>query len=240
MLNVTGTNLGLAGSSNSRLQVTSAPTMTNYVLPYVVVGGADFGSYIPTGVSVNSGGIGALNQAGYAGYSQSLTNSFSGVTSSATSNLKVTGMTATVTGPGGTTLLNALNMATTGNTTLSFGANSDILNLTAGALLRSVVADGLEHLPEARLLDAITNLRHGDGFFFLLFRFFFVASQFATIAEYGGHHRQHAHRNTTDEKHQQENNNRGTGLSTPEKMQHDLVRIFQRKVEKHHEKSQSN
>ena len=29
-----------------------------------------------------------------------------------------------------------------------------------GALLRSVVADGLEQLPEARLLDAITNLRH--------------------------------------------------------------------------------
>jgi autotransporter-associated beta strand protein len=126
---------GLAGSGNPRINLTSAPTLTNSILPNVVVNGAEFASWIPyaTTGTATAGGLGALGTAGFAAYTTVTAGSI--LADSGTSNAKVTTFTGTQTLPGSRNL-NSLNLLTTGAATLAFGAGN-LLNLTSGGLLRS-------------------------------------------------------------------------------------------------------
>jgi hypothetical protein len=136
MLYLSQTTLGAAGSG-MRIGVTGGVSLTNRILPWAVVGGTELGSYInyTTSAGVTSGGLGALNAAGFAGYDQAPTTVAS-LTSSATANARVSAFTGTQTLGAGLNL-NALNLVTTAAGTVAFTNASDVLNLTAGALLRS-------------------------------------------------------------------------------------------------------
>jgi hypothetical protein len=111
MVNFSSGTMGLIGN-NPRMGVTAAPTLTNNILPWAVVGGTEFASYIPYTAAggVAAGGIGALSQTGYAGYTQTLANTFTGVLSSTASNLKVTGFTGTVSTGSAALNLSSLNL----------------------------------------------------------------------------------------------------------------------------------
>jgi autotransporter-associated beta strand protein len=132
MVNFTGTNLGTAGN-NSRIAITSAPTLTNNLIgPWAVVGGTEFASYIPysagAGAGTGAGGIGALNTAGYAGYNGTVLPAGD----QATQNIRLAASGAV---PNGGLKLNSLNMV--GNINLTFTTGTDVLNLTSGGFLKS-------------------------------------------------------------------------------------------------------
>ena len=152
-VNFAGTNLGTSGS-NSRIailtgvggsQITPANLvsegyMINNIIPFAVVGGADFASYITytsiTGAglsTVSAGGVGALNATGYAGYD----NINLPATNAPTQNVKITttqGIASTVGVPMMLTI-NSLNMS--GLVDLNFTNSNDTLNLASGGLLRN-------------------------------------------------------------------------------------------------------
>ncbi|NBV87828.1 MAG: hypothetical protein EBS01_16505, partial [Verrucomicrobia bacterium] len=139
-VNFSNSAMGLAGS-NARLAITNAPALTNNILPWAVVGGSEFASFVSLGTQgdVTAGGVGALSQVGYAGYDQTLTGTLAGVVSLPTSNLKLAGVGTIAAAPfsGGTLFLNSLNIASTSAGTLSFGSASDVLSLNSGGFLRS-------------------------------------------------------------------------------------------------------
>jgi autotransporter-associated beta strand protein len=143
IVNFTGTNLGLIGN-NSRIAVLvngSAATtanvisggLVNNIIPWAVVGGTDFASYIPYTSSNNIavGGIGALNQSGYAGYDGTTLP----VASQTSQNIKlaVAGAVPSL-GTAGGYMLNSLNLNGIG---LTFTSDANALNLVSGGLLKS-------------------------------------------------------------------------------------------------------
>ena len=136
MINITGSSLGLIGNAG-RLGVTGSttPTLVNNIIGgWAIVNGVDFASYIPYSFSSGTGvgGFAALGTAGYAAYDGTAIPT----SSQPTQNIKLSSF-AGVTLPSGGMNLNSLNLAATGTGALAFANSSDVLNLTAGGLLKS-------------------------------------------------------------------------------------------------------
>jgi autotransporter-associated beta strand protein len=139
VVNFTGTNLG-TGGSNSRINISGATGaslgLVNNILPWAVVNGADFASYIPytSANGVSAGGVGALSAAGYAGYDNT---NLPGASAPAQNVL----LSATQSVPAGGITINSLNLS--GDIALNFTNSTDTLNLFSGGLLKSggVAAD---------------------------------------------------------------------------------------------------
>ncbi|MBJ7393029.1 MAG: hypothetical protein JHC85_15790 [Chthoniobacterales bacterium] len=139
-LNFATNSLGLAGSTPRIRILGAAPVLLNNILPWATVGGGEFASYVPyvSAGGASSGGFGALNAVGFAGYSQSLGGTLTGVAASPTANVRVTNFATPLALPAGTLGLNSLNLlANVTGGTLHFATDTDTLNLTSGGLLRS-------------------------------------------------------------------------------------------------------
>jgi fibronectin-binding autotransporter adhesin len=125
-VNFTGINLGFADVGSSQILLTNlngaAPTLASNLLGgWAVVNGTEFASWTAPK------GIGALNSAGYAGYT--------GTTITAGSN-PAHNIRLTATGAIGTAdTLNSLNMV--GDINLTFAAATNTLNIVSGGLLKS-------------------------------------------------------------------------------------------------------
>ncbi|MEA3207689.1 MAG: hypothetical protein QOE70_746 [Chthoniobacter sp.] len=123
---------GLIGS-NARLRFTTAPTLTNGILPYVVHTGVDLVTNIP-GL-----GLAPLNAAGGPQYDSTTAFPAAG---GATQNIKLSAASFTVpdvagVGTAGTYPLNALVYVPSATQSIGFADSLDTLNLTAGALVKS-------------------------------------------------------------------------------------------------------
>jgi autotransporter-associated beta strand protein len=125
-VNFTGVNLGFADVGSSQILLTAlngvAPTLASNLLGgWAVVNGTEFASWTAPK------GVGALNSAGYAGYT--------GTTITAGSN-PAHNIRLTATGAiGAADTLNSLNMV--GDINLTFAAATNTLNIVSGGLLKS-------------------------------------------------------------------------------------------------------
>ena len=138
VVNFTGTNLGASGSA-SRIDISGATPISvglvNNILPWAVVNGGDFASYIPyTSVNgVSAGGIGALGTMGYAGYDN--TNLPSASAPAQNVEISTTQSLPSTSGTPVTLTINSLKM--NGVIDLNFINFADTLNLVSGGLLRN-------------------------------------------------------------------------------------------------------
>ena len=117
---------GQIGSAG-RLIFTTAPTLTNGILPYAVSGGNDLITYIP-GLGIAS--ISAVGARGYDG------TAFPATFTNGTQNLKLSNNTFTVPdAPSGSYELNAISWGTnTAGQSINFTDGTDVLNLASGLL----------------------------------------------------------------------------------------------------------
>ncbi len=120
---------GQIGSAG-RLLFTTAPTLTNGILPYFVSGGNDLVTYIP-GL-----GIAAINAAGGRGYDAL---AFPATFTNGSQNIKLSNATFTIPdAPTNSYELNAISWtANTAGQSINFADAADTLNLTSGLLNKS-------------------------------------------------------------------------------------------------------
>ena len=128
------------GSASSQLVFTTAPTLTNGILPYVIVGGTDVGTYGANGVAVNTSysstlTAGATSNVKFRGNAMLTGNTtVNSLILTAGATLDLAGFTLTITSG---LLFNASSSAvtvssSTGNGTLAFGSTDGIITTTAG------------------------------------------------------------------------------------------------------------
>ncbi|MDP2324310.1 MAG: autotransporter-associated beta strand repeat-containing protein, partial [Gammaproteobacteria bacterium] len=138
--NVTQTNQAVlnvntaAGQMGSAARITWANGSThlvNNIIPWALSGGGEFLSYVDASPDGTSGGLGALNSTGYAGYNGTSLP----LTHNDTGNYAVAGNTIAINAGG--LNINALKTTSTGAQVISFAADTDVLNLTAGAYLKN-------------------------------------------------------------------------------------------------------
>ncbi|HYF34356.1 MAG TPA: autotransporter-associated beta strand repeat-containing protein, partial [Prosthecobacter sp.] len=147
-------NVGGVIGSAAQMFITDAPVLSNNLIGGWATVEREFASY------TTATGVGALNTAGYAGYSGKLIND-----AVASDNIRIAlptaGLLTTLTG---NRTMNSLNVnapsSTTGNSTLDLGGN--ILTLASGGLILSPITDGFNMIVQNGSLTAGTLNTGGD------------------------------------------------------------------------------
>ncbi len=137
-----GAALGTIGS-NPRIEITNAPTLTNNIIGgWAVVGGTEFASYNPTY------GVGALNQAGFAGYDFSQATLPANIQPS--QNLRLTALPTAIQDSG--LVVNSLNLR--GSFDTNFTTAFDTINIVSGGFIANAALQKMGSLADTGRLTA--------------------------------------------------------------------------------------
>lgn len=134
VLNLNGiatANTNNFGSSGRLIIANGNALLTNGIIPWAFSAGTDLVSYLTPTAGNDSGGVASLNATGYVGYDGVALPAVS----TPTGNYKVAANTIAV-NTGGLNV-NALVLASAAAQAVNFTNNSDVLNLTAGTLLKT-------------------------------------------------------------------------------------------------------
>ncbi|MCX6850548.1 MAG: autotransporter-associated beta strand repeat-containing protein [Verrucomicrobia bacterium] len=122
---------GQMGTAARMTATNGASLLVNGIVPWMNSGGADLVSYVAPTAGNLSGGFAALNQPGYQGYDGTVLPA----ANNATGNYKVA--TTAINLPTGGLNVNALALNPGAAQTFTYANSTDILNLTAGLLVKS-------------------------------------------------------------------------------------------------------